>query len=757
MRNIRVTSFVRENAVRGRRKKHSLTVVALIGCLSMAAQTPAQAPVTFKSNSNLVIVNVSAKDKGGMAVEGLKATDFSVLEDGKPQKVSVFEYQRISAKPEPLKEVTLDDQFSLPEAPKTTITSATPGQIQYHDKRLMVFFFDFSSMQVPDQLRAQDGALEYLKSHITKDDVVAVLFYASAIQVLSDFTSDRDVLTRVIKGMPIGEASELAALADTGDENGEDTQAAFVADETEFNIFSTDKKLAAIEEAAKMLASFPEKKALVYFSGGVTRSGLDNEAQLQAAINAASKANLAIFSIDARGLTADPPGGGAAKGASRGAGIFNGAVINSQRSAQLASQDTLYTLAAETGGKSFFDSNDIAAGIQRTQEAMGSYYLLGYYSSNNALDGKYRKISVKLNNPKLAAKLDHREGYYADKVWGKLNAQDKEQQLKEALSAGDPATDLPLALQIDYFRVSPTAYLVPVSIKIPGSVVALAAKGGAATTQFDFAGQIQDEKHAVVGNVRDKIEIKLNPAPGAAAVPAAPAVSVGPTTPAAAATPPAGTPAGISAGTRAAAPAITARKSFQYDAGFTLEPGKYRMKFVVRENITGKMGTFDTKFTVPDLSADTSGLKLSTIIWSNQREPVTAAVGTAERFSRKEVRANPLIVGDHKVVPNITHVFRRNQSLYVNFDVYDALPDPANTKNRRVKVTLSLFSKKGVKTFEVGPIEATQLAATRPEAVPVQIEIPLKDVTRGEYVCQINVVDEVGRKFAFPRASIIVQ
>ncbi len=710
----------------------SLTIAALIALMMLTAA--AQAPVTFKANANLVIIDVSAKDKGGLPMEGLKADDFIVREDGKPQKISVFEYQRISAKPESLKEVTLEDQFQLPEAPKTTITSATPGQIQYHDKRLMVFFFDFSSMQIPDQLRAQDGALEYLKSHITKDDEVAVLFYASVIQVLSDFTNDRDVLTRVIKGLPIGEASELATLADTGDDNGEDTQAAFVADETEFNIFSTDKKLAAIEQAAKMLTSFPEKKALVYFSGGVTRSGLDNEAQLQAAINAASKANLAIYAIDARGLTADPPGGGASKADSRGSGIFNGSVQNSQRSAQLASQDTLYTLAAETGGKSFFDSNDIAMGIQRTQEAMGSYYLLGYYSSNNAADGKFRKISVKLNNSKLAAKLEHREGYYADKVWGKLNAQDKEQQLKEALSAGDPATDLPLALQIDYFRVSPTAYLVPVSVKIPGSVVALAAKGGAATTQFDFAGQIQDEKHAVVGNVRDNIQIKLNPAPGAAAVPVAPAVAVGPA--AATATKPATT----------VAAAITARKSFQYDAGFTLEPGKYRMKFVVRENIT-----------VPDLSADTSGLKLSTVILSNQREPVTAVVGTAEHFSRKEVRANPLIVGDHKVVPNINHVFRRNQSLYVNFDVYDALPDPANNKNRRVKVSLSLFNKKSVKTFEVGPVEATQLAATRPEAVPVQIEIPLKDVTRGEYVCQINVVDEVGRKFAFPRAPIIVQ
>jgi VWFA-related protein len=701
----------------------STVLTLLLVTPASAQQAPGQqnpAPngqVIFKTNANLVIVDVAAKDKAGRPIEGLKASDFTVLEDGKPQKISVFEYQQISSEPEPPPPISLDDQFQLPEAPKTTITSSTPGQIQYHDKRLMVFFFDFSSMQIPDQLRAQEGALDYLAKRITRDDVVAVLFYASTVQVLSDFTSDRDVLTRVIKGLPIGEASELAGLADTGDEDGEDTQAAFVADETEFNIFNTDKKLAAIEQAARMLATFPEKKALVYFSGGVTRTGLDNEAQLQATINAAAKANLTIFAIDTRGLTADPPGGGASKAGSRGAGNFNGSTYNSQRRSMLASQDTLYTLASETGGKAFFDNNDIAAGISRTQEAMGSYYLLGYYSTNTAADGKYRKITVKLNNPRLAAKLEHREGYYADKVWGKLNAQDKEQQLKEALSAGDPATDLPLALQVDYFRIAPTAYFVPVSIKIPGSVVALAAKGGASTTQFDFAGQIQDERRAVVGNVRDNIPIKLEQ--GSAA--------------------------------------MVGRRSFQYDAGFTLEPGKYRMKFVVRENITGKMGTFETRLTVPDLSADTSGLKLSTIVWSSQRQPVKEAAGAAERFNRREARANPLIVGDHKVVPNITRVFRRSQNLYVNFDVYDALPDPADARNRRVRVSISMFNKDGVKTFELGPVQATQLASTRPEAVPVQIEVPLKTMARGEYTFQINVVDEVSRKFAFPRAKLIVQ
>jgi hypothetical protein len=115
------------------------------------------------------------------------------------------------------------------------------------------------------------------------------------------------------------------------------------------------------------------------------------------------------------------------------------------------------------------------------------------------------------------------------------------------------------------------------------------------------------------------------------------------------------------------------------------------------------------------------------------------------------------VVGDEKVVPNITRVFRRNQNLYVNFDVYDARPDPDHTDARRVKVSMSLFDPKGAKEFEVGPLEATQLASTRPEAVPVQFQIPLKDLAPGRYTCQINAVDEVGRKFAFPRTPLVIR
>jgi hypothetical protein len=113
-------------------------------------------------------------------------------------------------------------------------------------------------------------------------------------------------------------------------------------------------------------------------------------------------------------------------------------------------------------------------------------------------------------------------------------------------------------------------------------------------------------------------------------------------------------------------------------------------------------------------------------------------------------------VGEEKIVPNITRVFRRNQNLYVTFDVYDAQPDPADAQKCQLKVRMSLFNRKGAKAFEVGPVDATRLAGTRPGAVPVQIQVPLKDLAPGRYICQIDVIDQLGRKFAFPRAPLVV-
>ena len=150
-------------------------------------------------------------------------------------------------------------------------------------------------MGIPEQLRAQDAAIDFLNKKITKDDMVAILLYTSDVTLLTDFTNDREVLMTILKGLPIGEMSELAGLADTDSACGQDTGAAFVADETEFNIFNTDQKLYAIEKVARMLAALPEKKQLIFFNAGISKTGIDNQAQLEATINASTKANMAIY------------------------------------------------------------------------------------------------------------------------------------------------------------------------------------------------------------------------------------------------------------------------------------------------------------------------------------------------------------------------------------------------------------------------------------------------------------------------------
>ncbi len=309
-----------------------------------------------------------------------------------------------------------------------------------------------------------------------------------------------------------------------------------------------------------------------------------------------------------------------------------------------------------------------------------------------------------------AAEQQRKYDAYWLSIGGKLNAQEKEQQLKDALAGGEPKMDLSLAVEIDHFRVGPAAYFAPVSVELPGSITELAARGDSPTVELDLIGQIQDETGAVAGTLRDKLAIKVDP-----------------------------TAAGESG------------RKIQYDVGFPLASGKYVLKLLARENSSGKIGTFESHFAIPDLSADTSALKLSSIVWSNQRVRLGAAA------PKKSTTANPLLAGGEKIIPNIAKVFRRDQPMYVNFDVYDAMPDPSNAEVRNLKISLSLLDENGTKVFDSGPLDATHLSETRPEAVPVNIEIPLKDIAPGRYTGRLSVVDEAGGKSVSLQTALVVQ
>jgi len=118
------------------------------------------------------------------------------------------------------------------------------------------------------------------------------------------------------------------------------------------------------------------------------------------------------------------------------------------------------------------------------------------------------------------------------------------------------------------------------------------------------------------------------------------------------------------------------------------------------------------------------------------------------------VANHPLVQNGEKLVPSVTHVFRKDQNLYVYLEVYDPIVN-AERKTANVTAELALF-RGGRKAFESNMIQSTTLVSTRPGVLPLQFQLPLVKFNPGAYTAQINVVDELGRKFAFPRATFVV-
>lgn len=714
----------------------AIIATLLSGLLVVSAQTPqTQQPtqtavpavpavpkgvVKFGATTQLVVVDVTVKDKSGNPIKGLKPADFNITEDGRKQDIKFFTYQELEETATPPEPVPARPPAPAP-APQATVVKpvtanqiapAKPGEVKYKDRRLLVMFFDMTSMPIQDQIRAQTAARKFLQTQMTPSDLVAVMTFASDLKVLQDFTDDGDALAKVIKGLTLGEGSDLAVDGATGADNEEDVGAAYTADDSEFNIFNTDRKLAALESAARMLGALPEKKALVYFASGVSKTGVDNEAQLRGTINAAIRNNVAFFPIDARGLVATAPLGDATKASPGGGGMYSGSSARSQQSSAQRSQDTLYTLAADTGGKALIDNNDLALGIVQAQKEISSYYILGYYSANEKLDGRYRRIKLQ-PAPELQAKvgkLDYRQGYFAGKEFGKFNSTDKERQLQEALMLGDPMTDLSVALEVDYFRMARDRYFVPVTVKIPGSELELARGKGVESTKLDFIGEVRDSKGTVQGNVRDYQEIKLK------------GDTLGQLT----------------------------KRTLAYDTGFTLPPGSYTLKFLTRENETGKMGTFETKFVVPDLTTQVKYLPISSVVLSNQRQNLSTALATAEK-DKKLLAQNPLVQDNQKLVPSVTRVFKQGQDLFVFLEAYQ--PDAQTTQPLVASVS---FYRGKVKAFETAPLQITEGLDAKTKALPIRFSVPLGKLQPGRYTCQVSVLDPQAQKFAFWRAPIVM-
>jgi VWFA-related protein len=544
---------------------------------------------------------------------------------------------------------------------------------------------------------------------MTPADLLAILRYqGGAVDVLQDFTADRDRLLSIVQTMIVGEGQGLDSY--TQDASSADTGAAFGQDDSEFNIFNTDRQLSALQTAANMLGQLSEKKSLIYFASGLRLNGLNNQAQLHATINAAVRAGVSFWPIDARGLVAQAPLGDATMGSPGNIGMYSGAAALAVSTNLQQSQDTLYALASDTGGKALLDYNDLAKGIQQAEQAVSSYYIIGYYTSNTAQDGKFRRIKISLNSD-LAANLDYRQGYFAGKEFGKFTAADKERQLEDALMLPDPITELTIAMEVDYFQLNRAEYFVPIVVKIPGRELALAKRGGAERTLIDFVGEIKDNYGTTITNVRDKVDIRLSDATAAE----------------------------------------LAKRPIEYDAGFTLLPGKYTIKFLARDAETGRIGTYQTTFFIPNLNKEEKRIPISSVVLSSQRVDLKDALYNAVKGKERSETANPLVREGQKLIPSVTRVFSKSREMYVYLQAYEQ--GAASVQPLIAFVSLYAGQKKALET---PPIELRNATANRLKTMPIQFTVALAGLPPGKYDCQITVLDPTGQKAAFWQAPIVL-
>jgi hypothetical protein len=281
-----------------------------------------------------------------------------------------------------------------------------------------------------------------------------------------------------------------------------------------------------------------------------------------------------------------------------------------------------------------------------------------------------------------------------------LAAVGPEQQLEDALTVGNPPADMPLAVEVNYFKLNRAEYSVPLAVRIPGNELALARSQGAARTTIDFLCEVKDAYEITINSLRDKLEVRFGD-DGVAQLETRPV---------------------------------------QYQTAFTLLPGTYSIRIVARDVETGRIGTLRTSFVIPNLNREEKAVPISTVVLGSQLVSVKEIAA---------VRPDPLVYDGQKLIPSVTRVFSTSQDMYVFLQAYER--DATTTQPLVAAVTLY---RDGVKALETVPLQITEGLEPRSKAVPVRVAVPLAGLAPGLYECEVTVVDPEGRKVSAWRTPV---
>jgi VWFA-related protein len=479
--------------------------------LSSWGQAKKQAPVApvqeappLQVTTRLVQVNVIVTDGRGNPFRALRRDDFLLLDENQPQEIAVFAMETsesTSAVEEPLPANAFSNHIDR----KGTL----PGSVT-------VILLDGLNTRFEDQAYSKGQVIKFLKQ-LKPTDRVALYTLGRDLRILHDFTSDAAPLLRKLEKYRGRNSLEAEASDPEAPDTGNEEIDAFLAESNQaiadfYTVNRVGRTLAAIEAIANHLQAVPGRKNLVWVSSsfplrigadelslpGPSRDARSFTPEIERTVRALNNSSVAIYPVDARGLVGyfGPRGGAASRRPSPATlGQIRGPI------------ETMLTLADRTGGRAFYNTNDIAGSVRRAIEDSRVTYVLGYYPSHGKWDGKFRRLKVQVKRPGLRAR--YRQGYFA-LTQPQLDERQAEGLMRSAAWNPLDATGVGLTVQATPFQSAGANWLrLEVQIAQPG--VILEQQEGRWVGGIDFLYiQRREDGTVLAGPVR-RLPINMSP------------------------------------------------------------------------------------------------------------------------------------------------------------------------------------------------------------------------------------------------------
>lgn len=682
-----------------------LAIAAVLTCLAaggrvpaLAGQTPSPAPqappVTFRAEINYVEVDARILDAQGRFVGGLAPGDFEVLEDGRPQAVKVFSVVDIPV-----------ERAERPLFRSRPIERDVRTNLEGADGRIYLIVLDDLHTHPLRSTRVKAAARQFIERYVGANDTAAVVFTGGRSDAAQEFTTSQARLLRAVDqfmGRKIRSATLNRIEEEFRTRNMRQAGSGERIDDPEDRErgYQARAALETIERLSTYLGGIHgRRKALVLFSEGIdydiydvfgNRDASTILDQTRDLIAAATRANVAVYGVDARGLASsgDETIEVQAYPEDHTLGIDAGSFQTEVR----LGQDSLRVLADETGGFAVVNRNDFGTAFQRIVDDNSSYYLLGYYSTNDRRDGRFRRIEVRVKNrPGLTVRA--RKGYVAPRGRAPearpADPSGASAELRDAVESPLPLSALPMAVTAAVFKGPSPKGSVVVSTLVNGASLPLVERGGALVNDLEALVVATDEKGK--GHPSERATVSLTMKPETAA--------------------------------------RLRSTGFRVIQSLDLPPGRYALRVAVREGQTKKAGSVTIDLDVPDFAKEK--LLVSSLALTS---PLSSVAPTARP-------KDPL----EKLLPGPLSAYRefpRSDEIALFAEVYDT----TGRQPHKVDIAITVKAEGGQTVFATKEERDSAELAGSAGGYGVTARIALADLAPGLYVLAVEATSRLGER-----------